>query len=124
MFVLDARFDRIPRTSSPVETVASLVQCSPMSASDVRLGVIAPICPIRAKSAFHPIATVERTVQIGVPHADLAVYSITSSARASRACGTVRPSALAVFRLSASSNLEDWTTGKSDGCSPLRMRPA
>ena len=39
-----------------------------------------------------------RHVRFG-PIADIATYSITSSARASSAGGTVRPSALAVLRL-------------------------
>ena len=49
-------------------------------------------------------------------------HSITSSARASSVGGTVRPSALAVLRLIASSNLTGLCTGKSPGFSPLRMR--
>ena len=51
-------------------------------------------------------------------------HSITSSARAIRGGGTVRPSALAVFRLMISSTLVDCWTGRSAGFSPLRMRPA
>src|SRR5579884_993289 len=50
-------------------------------------------------------------------------HSMTSSARARIDCGTVRPSALAVFRLMTSSNLVGWTTGRSAGFSPLRIRP-
>src|SRR5262249_50202866 len=53
-----------------------------------------------------------------------AFHSITSSARASSLSGTSRLSALAVLRLSTSSNLVDCTTGRSAGFSPLRMRPA
>src|SRR5262249_15165492 len=53
-----------------------------------------------------------------------ALHSITSSARASSLSGTSRLSALAVLRLSTSSNLVDCTTGRSPGFSPLRMRPA
>ena len=49
-------------------------------------------------------------------------YSITSSARASSVGGTVRPSALAVLRLIASSYLVGACTGKSAGFSPLRIR--
>src|SRR5262249_16092429 len=52
------------------------------------------------------------------------LHSITSSARASSLSGTSRLSALAVLRLSTSSNLVDCTTGRSAGFSPLRMRPA
>jgi hypothetical protein len=47
--------------------------------------------------------------------------SITSSARASKDCGTVRPSALAVVRLITSSNFVGRLTGKSAGFAPLRM---
>ena len=49
-------------------------------------------------------------------------HSITSSARASSAGGTVIPSALAVFRLITSSNLVGACTGRSAGFSPLRIR--
>jgi hypothetical protein len=51
-------------------------------------------------------------------------YSITSSARATICVGIVRPSALAVLRLTASSTLVDCWTGRSAGFSPLRIRPA
>src|SRR5262249_22829078 len=51
------------------------------------------------------------------------VHSITSSARASSAGGTVSPSILAVCALMTSSNLLDCTTGRSAGFAPLRMRP-
>ena len=50
-------------------------------------------------------------------------YSITSSARASSGGGTVRPSALAVLRLIASSNLVGCRNGRSAGFAPLRIRP-
>jgi hypothetical protein len=50
------------------------------------------------------------------------VYSITSSARASRLGATSRPSDLAVLRLITSSYLLGCCTGKSAGFSPLRMR--
>src|SRR5262249_51335752 len=51
-----------------------------------------------------------------------ALHSITSSARASRVSGTVRPSALAVVRLITNSYLVGACTGSSAGLSPLRMR--
>jgi hypothetical protein len=57
-------------------------------------------------------------------HNKINVYSITSSARASSEGGTVRPSALALLRLMASSNLVGNSTGRSLGFSPLRMRAA
>lgn len=51
-------------------------------------------------------------------------YSITSSASASSDGGTVRASALAVFRLMTNSNLVGCRTGRSTVFSPLRIRPA
>src|SRR5262249_3499360 len=59
----------------------------------------------------------EKTNELAPPH------SITSSARASSEGGTVRPSALAVLRLTASSNVVGCSTGRSAGLAPLRMRP-
>jgi hypothetical protein len=50
------------------------------------------------------------------------LYSITSSALASKDCGTATPSALAVLRLTTSSNLVGACTGRSPALSPLRMR--
>src|SRR5438105_14304638 len=50
------------------------------------------------------------------------LYSITSSARASKVGGTVRPSALAVLRLITSSYLVGACTGRSAAFSPLRIR--
>src|SRR5262245_36822925 len=61
-------------------------------------------CPLWAKSGHH------------------STHSTTSLARASSDGGTVRPSALAVLRLSTSSYLVDACTGRSAGFSPLRMR--
>src|SRR5262249_627611 len=49
-------------------------------------------------------------------------HSITSSARASKVGGTVRPSAFAVLRLSTKSYLIGVCTGRAVGLSPLRMR--
>jgi hypothetical protein len=49
-------------------------------------------------------------------------HSITSSARCWSWEGTSRPSALAVLRLTTSSNLVGAWTGSSPGFSPLRMR--
>jgi hypothetical protein len=51
------------------------------------------------------------------------LHSITSSARASRVAGTVRPSALAVCRLMTNSNLVDCKTGRSAGLAPLSILP-
>src|SRR2546421_7095070 len=52
------------------------------------------------------------------------LYSMTSSARARIVCGTVRPSAFAVFRLITSSNLVGSITGNSAGLAPLSTLPA
>src|SRR5262249_12934500 len=52
-----------------------------------------------------------------------AVHSITSSTLASSCGGTSRPSALAVCRLIANSNLVDCNTGSSAGLAPLMMLP-
>src|SRR5262249_60164605 len=52
------------------------------------------------------------------------LHSITSSARARRVGGTVRPIVLAVCRLMTNSNLVGCRIGRSAGFSPLRMRPA
>jgi hypothetical protein len=47
-------------------------------------------------------------------------YSMTSSAVKIRVCGTLRPSAFAVFRLITNSNLVGSRTGRSAAFSPLR----
>src|SRR5262249_16324023 len=52
----------------------------------------------------------------------LRVHSITSSARCWRIQGTSRPSALAVLRLTLSSNVVGACTGRSPGFSPRRTR--
>ena len=51
-------------------------------------------------------------------------HSMTSSARARIDGGTVRPSALAVLRLTTSSNVVGCWTGRSAGLAPLRIFPA
>src|SRR5262249_42997054 len=50
------------------------------------------------------------------------LHSMTSSARASRVAGRVRPRSFAILRLSTNSNLTGAWTGSSPGFSPLRMR--
>jgi hypothetical protein len=56
------------------------------------------------------------------PKADIAIYSIPSSAQASSVGGTVMPNAFAVLILMTISNLVGACTGRSAGFSPLRMR--
>jgi len=48
-------------------------------------------------------------------------YSISSSARASREGGTVRPSTLATLTLTTSSNAVGCSTGRSAGFAPFRI---
>src|SRR5258706_5747916 len=57
-----------------------------------------------------------------VPEADISLHSITSSARASSVGEMVRPSALAVLRLTTNSNLFGACTGSSPGLAPRRIR--
>jgi len=80
---------------------------------------------VRVMSALPPKADirVRRSDVRYVPKADMAPgHSITSSARESMDAGTVRPSALAVFRLITSSFFVGACTGRSAGFSPLRTR--
>src|SRR5262249_15912596 len=58
----------------------------------------------------------EQSDEVAAPH------SITSSAATSRTGGTVSPSALAVLRFIAVSNLVPACTGRLAGLSPRRMR--
>src|SRR3954447_15121163 len=55
-------------------------------------------------------------------HRETARYSITSSVRASTVGGTVRPSALAVLRFSASPYFVATCTGRSAAFSPFKIR--
>src|SRR5262249_31434389 len=73
---------------------------------------------LRARSERPRCRVADQRDDLSPPH------SITSSARASRLSGTVRPSSRAVWALITNSNFEGCTTGRSAGFSPLRMRPA
>src|SRR5215475_10755547 len=53
--------------------------------------------------------------------AALHLHSITLSARARNAGGTVKPSALAVLRLMTNSNMVGCSTGRSAGSAPFRI---
>src|SRR5207249_11033039 len=57
-------------------------------------------------------------------HQLAAVHSMTSSARARIDGGTIRPSALAVLRLTTSSKVVGCWTGRSAGLALLRILPA
>src|SRR5260370_23728959 len=52
---------------------------------------------------------------------NLIAYSITSSARESKAAGTARPSALAAWRLTMSSSFVGCSTGRSPGLAPRNI---
>jgi hypothetical protein len=58
----------------------------------------------------------------GLKHRKKTRHSITSSARASRFCWTLRPSAFAVLRLTTRSYFVGNNAGKSAGFAPLRAR--
>src|SRR6516164_4245866 len=75
-----------------------------------RLGLLGATCEWPCR---HPPD--ERCNETAPPH------SMTSSARARIAGGTVRPSALAVLRLTTSSNVVGCWTGRSAGLAPLRI---
>ena len=59
----------------------------------------------------------------GLMHCSTARYSITSSARSRNESGRVNPIALAVRRLTTSSNLVGSWTGRSAGFSPFKILP-
>ena len=84
----------------------------PMSAMD----------PI-ATELWHRSETSLRAITGHMHRSKKTLYSITSSARASSVGGISRPMARAVGRLITSSNLLDWTTGRSAGLAPLRTLP-
>jgi hypothetical protein len=63
-------------------------------------------CPPRAVAM--PLTLSSAAIHCNKEHC----YSITSSATASRACGTARPSILAVLRLMTRSNLVGCSTGR------------
>src|SRR5262249_14646023 len=81
------------------------------------LGYKRTICDVREMSALLPKADIrrrKRQVRQG-PKSGLLVYSITSLARTNKLYGIVRPSALAVLRLTIISNLVARSMGRSPG---------
>jgi hypothetical protein len=112
-----------PDRSSAMPYLPADFRCWPVSA--------APTVGIRVRYWGRSCRGSERQVRQLLTHRDISGssfdalrkdYSITSSARASNEAGKVRPSALAVFRLTVSWYLVGACTGRSAGFSPLRMR--
>jgi len=68
----------------------------------------------------HPVRPAPAKLAFG----DDAAHSMTSSARARIEGGIVRPSALAVLRLTTSSKVVGCWTGRPAGLAPLRIFPA
>jgi hypothetical protein len=97
----------------------------------VEMGQERPFPPVCAMSALPPIPTgiatygaLAKCQATKVRRGNIAPYSITSSAIDIKLSEIFRPSALAVFRLIAVSNLTGSDTGISAGFAPLRTLPA
>ena len=71
--------------------------------------------------AFHWVTPSERQPNGSFDNPGAPDYWITSSARNMIDCGTVSPSAFAVFKLTTSSNRVGCSTGSSAGFAPLRI---
>ena len=100
------------------------LKASTLAAANVRFGSKADMCSAKRHVRFTPNSghlRCDRHVRF-VPIADIAMlFDHFVGARKQRG-GTVRPSALAVFRLITNSYLVGACTGRSAGFSPLRMR--
>jgi hypothetical protein len=79
---------------------------------------------ISGTPATPPSTDLSLHVGISAAREALPGYSMTSPARARIDGGTVRPSALAVLRLTTSSKVVGCWTGRSAGLAPLRILPA
>src|SRR5262249_3909234 len=100
--------EALPKCS---QTVRQPVRRSAVKQSDHRHRWLLRSCYERPPSC----RAAKKRDELATPH------SITSSASASSRSGTLRPSALAVFRLITSSNLVGCWTGRSDALAPLRI---
>jgi len=85
--------------------------------ADDDVGTCATIAFVDALSSSSATAAISENAGSGTA----ADYSITSSARCRNEGGIVRPSALAVLRLTTSSNFVGCSTGKLAGLAPLRI---
>ena len=94
---------------------------------NVRFGSKADICAAITHVRFTPesgLLQCTSACPLCAKSRHRATYSITWSARPRRVGGMVRLSALAVLRLTTSSNVVGCTTGRSAGLAPFRIRPA
>ena len=113
---------QLPDRNRPPRPRVATSQLLWPSASDSKAKVhlrLAPIADISLRRGKPPLWAKRPTYAVQQKK----LYSITSSAVASNVDGTVKPSALAVLRLIAKSNLVGCGIGKSAGLAPLRMRP-
>src|SRR5204863_1146302 len=102
--------------------VAHLAQAGPQAISCERLGYKAEKSDAWQLRALLPARSERPGGRAAEQRDELAAFhSITSSAMASSLSGTVRPSALAVLRLTTSSSLVGSSTGMSAGLAPLRI---
>ena len=114
----------LPGRRSPTQQTAGLHGTVVKVCKSVGEGTFAGT---RGKGEVAPIPDLPATdpERGGSPSAAIHLsYSMTSSARARIDGGTVRPSALAVLRLTTSSKVVGCCTGRSDGLAPLRILPA
>ena len=93
----------------------------------IRLSVLRAIRPLTTLNGHRALrkADAQRTYVLALNGRSapmLGNHSITSSACSSSDCGIVIPSALAVFRLIASTNFVGCSTGRSAGLAPFRIR--
>jgi len=99
---------------------AGLVATANRSAGGYRVYTPADVFMLRfIKRARERGFSIERIRRLSVETG----HSMTSSARPRIKGGIVRPSALAVFRLTNRSTFVDCSTGRSPGLAPARMRP-
>src|SRR5262249_14844402 len=119
----------------------STLEASDVRPADVRFGSKADICGATSHVRFTPDSDREsglpQTVMSALPpkadicsaathvcfgpQADMRRYSITSSARLSSDCGTVRPRVFAVFWLITNSYLVGLSTARSAGLAPCSI---
>src|SRR6478736_10357149 len=115
--------NRPNKPQSPNDVASRPLPKSPVSSS---LDNVVPHLIIRSprvRPGKFVFSDAKRLLQQYLPEADItSLHSITSSARASSVGEMVRPSALAVLRLTTNSNVFGACTGSSPGLAPRRIR--